>query len=300
MRPFIDVHCHIGATINRAPAVGQSIGKCLGRMASGGVAAAIASPTAGGPQAEGVLDTRKQNQEIATACRRFPDRFPIGLGYAEVRHLQAGVDELERSMTEDGLLGFQIHPSLSGHGFSAVAHPFLEVVAMAGGLVLLHADAAGPEMAAYAKRFPSLSFICGNPFGHGHSGADRDHSGLPAGVTIPENIWFDIAQYRSPEDPDASRQLHRMVEFVGSDRILFGSDLPYADFRFVQQEIEKSRLSEEEKDKIAFKNATRLIQQFKPDWTLPELPFDPPQHYTDQELWTTQESKGSPPGYRLA
>ena len=46
MRPYVDAHCHIGATINRAPPVEQSVGKCLARMASGGVAAAIASPTA--------------------------------------------------------------------------------------------------------------------------------------------------------------------------------------------------------------------------------------------------------------
>ena len=218
IRPYIDVHCHIGSTVSRAPAVGQSTAKCLGRMASAGVAAAIASPTAGGPQAEGVADTRRQNQGIASAC----------------------------------------------------------------------------------ERFPNLTFIGGNPFGGGHGPDDKDHSGAPSDVEIPANVWFDIAQYRSPEDPDADTQLHRIVEFVGSDRILFGSDLPYADFRFVQQEIEKSKLSEEDKDKIAFGNAIRLIRRFRPGWTLPQLPFDSPHLYLDEELWAKRDSPGSPPGYRLA
>ena len=46
MRPYIDVHCHIGMSITYDPIVGQSTGLCLGRMASAGIAAAIIGPTA--------------------------------------------------------------------------------------------------------------------------------------------------------------------------------------------------------------------------------------------------------------
>ena len=98
MRPYFDVHCHIGMTVSRAPVVGQSTGKCLARMASAGVIGAIPCPTAGSPQARGVLDTRTQHDTIANACKLYPERFPIGLGIAEVRHEQAGVDELDRAM----------------------------------------------------------------------------------------------------------------------------------------------------------------------------------------------------------
>ena len=37
MRPYVDVHCHIGTTITYDPAVGQTTGRCLARMASAGV-----------------------------------------------------------------------------------------------------------------------------------------------------------------------------------------------------------------------------------------------------------------------
>ena len=100
MRPYFDVHCHIGMTVSRAPTIGQSVGRCLARMASADVIGAIPCPTAGGPQARGVLDTRAQNETIANACRLYPERFPIGLGNVEVRHEQAGVDELDRAMQE--------------------------------------------------------------------------------------------------------------------------------------------------------------------------------------------------------
>ena len=130
MRPYFDVHCHIGMTVSRAPVVGQSVGRCMARMASAGVVGAIPCPTAGGPQARGVLDTRAQNEVIARACQRYPERFPIGLGIVEVRHEQAGVDELDRAMSRSGLVGFACHPGLSGHSLGGELHAFLEVVAI--------------------------------------------------------------------------------------------------------------------------------------------------------------------------
>src|SRR6266511_2071732 len=108
-RPYVDVHAHIGETINRVPPVGQTIEKYLGRMAESGVYAALPCPAAGGPLARGVLDTRDQNQAVADGCRRYPDRFPLGFAIVEVRQQQAGVDEIERAMRDDGLAGFMCH-----------------------------------------------------------------------------------------------------------------------------------------------------------------------------------------------
>ena len=298
MRPYIDVHSHVGATISRVPPIGQTTAVALARMASGGVTAAIPSVNPGPPQAGGVADTRRQSEVISRACKRFPDRFPIGLAYAHVQHLTAGVEELDRSLDEDeGIVGFVIHPMLSGHGWGKQVHPFLEVVALAKGLVLLHADAASPEIAEYAQRFPDVTFMCGDPFTNRLNNAEE--------AKIPDNVFIDIPQYRSalfPDHPADNRSfpLDRIIKIVGSDRLLFGSDLPYADFRFVQQEIEMANISEEDKDRIAYKNSVGLIQRFKPGWELPSLPFDPPVRFTEEDLWAAQETTGSPPGYRLA
>ena len=128
MRPYFDVHCHIGITVSRDPVVGQSIGRYLARMASAGVAGAIISPTPGGPQARGVLETRDQNEVISKGCRLYPERFPIGLAIVEVRHERVGVEELERAMEEGGLLGFMCHPGASGNPLGGELHPFLDLI----------------------------------------------------------------------------------------------------------------------------------------------------------------------------
>ena len=278
MRPYFDVHCHIGMTVSRAPVVGQSVGRCLARMASANVIGAIPCPTAGGPQARGVLDTRTQNETIANACRLYPERFPIGLGIVEVRHEQAGVDELERAMQEDDLVGFACHPGLSGHSLGGELHAFLEVVAMHDGLCLLHQAGSTRNIAAYAKRFPSITFIIGHV-----SMNKAGHLDAIEQCRTYENIWFDVAQ--KPEGADESWDMVHLVNNLGSDRIMFGSDLPYYDFRLVQNQVETARLDIEIKERIAYQNAVRLVQQFRQDWLPTLTPITPPQVYSQEEMW---------------
>ncbi len=278
MHPYFDVHCHIGMTVSRAPVVGQSVGRCLARMASANVIGAIPCPTAGGPQARGVLDTRTQNETIANACRLHPERFPIGLGIVEVRHEQVGVDELERTMQEDGLVGFACHPALSGHSLGGELHAFLEVVAMHDGLCLLHQAGSTRNIAAYAKRFPSITFIIG------HVSMNKGgHLDAIEQCGMCENVWFDVAQ--KPEGADESWDLVHLVNNLGSDRLMFGSDLPYYDFRLVQNQIETARLDDEIKERIAYQNAVRLVQQFRQDWLPTLTPITPPQVYSQEEMW---------------
>ena len=278
MNPYIDVHCHIGMTVSRAPVIGQSVGRCLARMASADVIGAIPCPTAGGPQARGVLDTREQHDVIVGACRKYPDRFPIGLGIVEVRHEQVGVDELDRVMGDDGLVGFVCHPALSGHSLGGELYAFLEVVAMYNGLCLLHQAGSTRNIAAYAQRFPSITFIIGHV-----SMTKAGHLDAIEQCGNHENIWFDVAQ--KPDGADESWDLVHLVNKLGNERIMFGSDLPYYNFRLVQAQIESAQIDDETKERIAYQNATRLIQQYRADWLPTLTPITPPQLYSEAEMW---------------
>ena len=98
-----------------------------------------------------------------------------------------------------------------------------------------------------------------------------------------ENVWFDVAQ--KPEGADESWDLVHLVNNLGSDRIMFGSDLPYYDFRLVQAQIEAARFDDETKERIAYQNAVRLVQQFREDWLPTLTPITPPQVYSEGEMW---------------
>lgn len=274
MRLYIDVHCHIGTTITYDPAVGQTTGRCLARMASTGVVASVIGPTAvGSSQIRGILDTKDQNGIIVRAHRQFPDRFPIGLALIELRHGQVGVDALEETLVEGGLQGIMWHPS--GMTFERQLYPFLEVASLRGGLCLLHES---PERtAAYARRFPNLVFIV-------HAGVEEEFESCKQ----LDNVWFEVVQ--RPKGSKSDWNLPQLINELGSERILFGSDLPYYDFRILQAQVEAADIDETTRDRIAFQNAVALIQSFRPGWEPPREAPAAPQNYSYEELWAPKEA----------
>ncbi len=66
---------------------------------------------------------------------------------------------------------------------------------------------------------------------------------------------------------------------------MFGSDLPYYDFRLVQDQIENAGLDDETKEKIAYQNAVRLFQQFNDSWEPTLSPIEPSPEYSELEMW---------------
>lgn len=280
-RPYIDVHAHIGETVNRAIPVGQTPEKYLARMAQSSVVAAIPCPAAGGPQARGVLDTRDQNEAVAGMCRAYPDRFPLGLGIVEVRHLRAGVEEVERSMRDGGLQGFMIHPGISGHAMAAELNPFLEVVDARGGLVLLHVGGGGLDAraGAHARRYTNTTFIMA------HVSMRKEHFPTTAEhLAKLDNVWVDFAQHPATDDETWNLAAH--VRAFGEDRLLFGSDSPYYDHRLLRDQVEAATITEAQKDRIAWGNATDLIHKFRPEWQLPARPVETPDAFATQDVWT--------------
>ncbi len=274
MRLYIDVHCHIGTTITYDPAVGQTTGRCLARMASAGVVAAVIGPTAvGSSQIRGILDTKDQNGIIVRACQQFPDRFPIGLALIELRHGQVGADALEETLVGGGLQGIMWHPA--GMTFERQLYPFLEVASLRGGLCLLHES---PERtAAYARRFPNLVFIV-------HAGVEEEF----ASCKQLDNVWFEVVQ--RPRGSKSDWDLPQLINELGSERLLFGSDLPYYDFRILQAQVEAADIDETTRERIAFQNAVTLIQSFRPDWEPPGEAPAAPQNYTYEEIWAPKEA----------
>ncbi len=265
MRPYIDCHNHIGLTINRVPPVGQNTAMCLSRFAETSVYAAISMPTAvGSPITRGVDDIWDQNAVIARAGQAFPDRFPIGLALIEPRFGQRGIEEVEKAMSELGLVGIVGHPPVRED-----AIPFIEAAAARGGLCNLHLH--DRLMADIARMFPTAQFIV-----HASTYATDNFARF-------DNIWFEVVQY--PDGRDSEWDFTVLANKVGQDRIIFGADLPYYDYRFLQRIIEEADCSEDLKDRIAYRNIVSLIQHYNPDWQLPDEEIQTPRIYNPEELW---------------
>jgi predicted TIM-barrel fold metal-dependent hydrolase len=291
--PYVDVHAHIGTTVNRTPPVGQSFEKYLARMAHTNVVAAIPSTAGGGPRERGILDVREQNDATAAGCRRYPDRFPIGLALLEAGFGQAAADEIERAMTQAGLAGLMCHPGMSGHALDAVLYPSLEVVDARGGVALLHVGGrrAEPSAAAdLARRFRRTSFIMAHV-----SMNEAEHRESIAAFAGLENVWCDFAQHPSDvttgEGAGGAWDIADLVRGLSAGRLLFGSDTPYYDYRRLQEDIEAARIDAPRKDRITWANAVDLIRRVRPNWTPPKSPPAVPDEFAGVDVWKQQPGK---------
>jgi len=265
MRPYIDCHNHIGRTIDRVPPVGQTTSMCLQRFSETNIVAAISAPTAvGSPIVRGIEDIRHQNEVIGRAIKDFPDRFPIGLALIESRFGKLGIEEAEKAMRDYGLCGLMGHPPIGPWCI-----PFVEAAAARDGLVNLHMH--NPLMVEIAEMFPTTTFIC-----HASTFAEEKLAKF-------DNIWFEVVQY--PDGQGTDWDFKRAADKLGRERLIFGADLPYYDYRVLQHTIEEADIDDDLKNRIAFENIIPLIQKYRPGWTMPDAFVESHRVYDSEELW---------------
>lgn len=271
MRSYIDCHNHIGRTIDRVPPVGQNTAMCITRFAQTNIHAAISMPTAvGSPIARGIVDIRHQNEVIARACRDFPDLFPIGLALIEQRFGKLGVEEAEKAMSELGLAGVVGHPPIASWCI-----PFVEAAAAREGLVNLHMT--DQLMDRIAGMFPRCTFIC-----HASTwGAEN--------LAKYDNIFFEVVQY--PDGTGSEWDFNWLADKVGRERLIFGADLPYYDYRILQKIIEEASIDDDLKDRIAYKNLEAVIKRFNSSWNMPKAPPQEVRVYDPNQLWAVNPER---------
>jgi predicted TIM-barrel fold metal-dependent hydrolase len=255
MSSIIDVHAHIGHNIHFDN--GQTYDEYITTMDRVGIEKAIISVATGGRQVDGLADSIRQNDTIAEAMRAHPDRFPVGLGCVEVRHAEKAVEELERCFTELHLQGMVFHPTFEGIilGWTKVLDPLFELASEHRALCLYHAtdDILAPPKALgeLADRYPDVTLLMGHPAMTVHQREECVEAARGR-----ENVWVDLAYQ---EDPETTEYL---VEKLGGERVLFGSDAPFYDIDATIASIHTARISDEVRERILYGNGADLVGRF--------------------------------------
>ncbi len=204
------------------------------------------------------------NDYILESITRYPGRL-IGFCTVQPRSLDAAIAEIERCAA-GGIRGVgEIRPDrqlfeLTEH---EIMEPLVEVMVKHNLILLTHASEpvghqypgkgnVTPDMLyPFITSFPDLTVVCA------HWGG-----GLPFYALMPEvkeamgNVYFDTAASPFLYSPQIYSQV---VQLVGADKILFGSDYPLlAQSRFLK-EIGSLDLPQETKDLILSGNARRLL-----------------------------------------
>jgi len=203
-------------------------------------------------------DMVEGNQQLAGDMKRYPDRI---IGYATISSARFGreaVDEVRRCHEVYGFRGLKIVHQVVGLGSyqllttlnEPAMYPIVATAADLGMPILAHSTPE--ECAGLLDAVPNAKILMA------HSG------GCPTAL----GDWFraiEVAKhYPNIYLDTASSQIdmgyvEAMVEGVGAERVIFGTDLPLIDPFFGLAKVTGADLSDEQKELILGKNILRLI-----------------------------------------
>jgi predicted TIM-barrel fold metal-dependent hydrolase len=171
-----------------------------------------------------LLDSAAGNEATAAAVSAHPDRF---LGYIVLNPWQDPVAELERWADDPRFCGVKIHPDQHAYALTGSRYNVVWDFARATGVPVLTHSWAGSAyndlsmVGEVAERHPEVNILAG------HAG------GMPAGyddaiavATRYPNVFLELCSSRGH-----GRFVQRMVDEVGADQVVFGSDFPFVDLR---------------------------------------------------------------------
>ncbi|GLQ12086.1 amidohydrolase [Devosia yakushimensis] len=112
-------------------------------------------------------------------------------------------------------------------------------------------------------RFPNLQMILGHmgeglPFYYERIVGDMSEStegslNKPLGQYFSDNFWYTTSAFFQDE------LLHLLLRYISVDRVMFGTDYPFADMKQGTDWFRAVDLPREDKEKIAYRNAEKLF-----------------------------------------
>jgi 2,3-dihydroxybenzoate decarboxylase len=243
-----------------------------------------------------VQRARAANEYLEKQIRLHPDRY-LGFAHLAMQDVQAACEELKRCVQDLGFLGALINGNTNGVYLDDERYlPFWEHIVRLGVPVYIHpADPhvqphvleGYPQMqgavwgwsldnsshflrllfSGLFDRFPELTIILGH-----------------MGETLPFYAWRIDSRYAVMNDPDRLRLKKKPSDYfrsnliitttgvcqdsalqcalaeVGEDRILFSVDYPYEVAQESAEWIERTPLTDAQREKICYKNAERVLR----------------------------------------
>jgi len=204
------------------------------------------------------------NDYIIDAVSRYPQRL-VGFCAVQPNSTKAAAAEIERC-ARVGIRGVgEMRPDIQlfDLGDEMVMTPLAEALKEHQLTLLLHSsepigheypgkgDITPDILYSFITSFPDLAIVCA------HWGG-----GLPFYALMPEvkkamgNVYFDSAASPFLYTPEVYSQV---IQLVGADRVLFGSDYPLLAQSRLLKEIKALNLAEETKSLVLAGNALRLL-----------------------------------------
>ncbi|MFT4267745.1 MAG: amidohydrolase family protein [Xenophilus sp.] len=233
---------------------------------------------------------RLQNEHIAEACARHPERL-AGLGTVALQHPGLAARQLTHAVRTLGLKGVEISASVNGRELShASLAPFWRCAAELGALVFIHplgtslgervnrhylANTIGQPLettvalselifGGVLDRHPGLRIVAAHGGGylpayfgrsqHAHRVRPEARGMRAAPRDYLRRLWFDTLVY----EPEVLRHL---IEVVGASQLVIGTDYPFDMGHYDPHGLLAAvpGLSREDAERILGRNAAELL-----------------------------------------
>lgn len=205
---------------------------------------------------EDLFDASSQRKQIVEAMEKYPDRFK---GYYSVNPL-LGIDvkEIEEAFRKNpGYVGLKFLPDyhrsiLSGSTYQ----PVFEFANEHRMLVLSHTWGvsmngescnSADKIVDVLEKYPNITLIMG------HSVQGQVDDAIEIAKTY-RNAYLDLC-----DTGRLNGVIEKMVREVGSEKVVFGTDLPMQGYPFQMGAVIGAKISEEDKKNILRNNALRIL-----------------------------------------
>ncbi len=204
------------------------------------------------------------NDYILESIARYPQRL-MGFCTVQPQSLEAALDEIERC-AKGGIRGVgEMRPDtqLLNLRDEEVMKPFIEAITKHNLILLTHAsEPVGHEYSGKGGITPDMLYPLITSFPHLTLVCAHWGGGLPFYALMPEvkkamsNVFFDTAASPFLYSPQIYNQV---IQLVGADKILFGSDYPLLAQSRLLKEIKSLNLPGETARLLLSGNAQRLL-----------------------------------------
>lgn len=207
------------------------------------------------------------NDEITAAMHAHPQRF-IGLAGIDLRDIEAGVREIERTARIKGYVGASIEPGATFEAMYADdrrLYPLYEKcqsldipmsITLSGYLSAMvgHDLAYGSPTPVFkvAKDFPKLKIIVSH-------GAWPNIMPMMEVAFIRENVFVSPDLYMNGINTPGAHEYIKAAQFFLGDRLLFGTAYPSRPLKESVTAFLEWKLPPALQEKILYKNAARLF-----------------------------------------
>ena len=203
-----------------------------------------------------LVDMERGNREMAEVVSQHPGRF---YAYRTINpnYPKTAAKEIARFPEDPGFVGFKFHPSSHSYPVTGASYvPALEYANEHRLLVLSHcwgqSDTDGPKLfSKVVGKYPSATFLLG------HSGYGEWEAAFAVARKSP-NTYLELTAATR-----VSGIIARMVAEVGSEKVVFGTDLPWFDPHYGIGSVCFSRIADEDRRNILYRNAERLLAPFR-------------------------------------